>query len=371
MRILLDARPAMGGVHRSTMELARALESALPDGDLVAFGRRGTDSAPPPEPGPGRRAARLLGGSLKRILADQVILPAAARRGVDLLHSPSPFLPASLPVPAVVTVHDLTPFRRPGTKKRSPVTLYERWGARRALARARRLIVPSDAVAAQLTSEVGIAPERIARVYPLLPGLEALPEVPLPEAARRPFLLTVGTLEPRKNLERLVEAHSGVWEWARVPLLLVGAYGWRQRRLLRQIPASGGRVRWLGRVDDPTLAALYRHAAAVVQPSLEEGFDYPVAEALFFGAPLVLSDLPVHREVAGDCALYAPADRTDLLAERMLEALDWTPERRAAHAGRARKRAEALRAATSVEDTLRVYREALRAPEPTSGRRRT
>lgn len=366
MHVLLDTRPTQGGTHRSTTELAKALEEVLPRGGLLTFGRRSRNSSPPADPGSARRVARSLAGWLKRILVDQVALPALARRRADVLHCPNSYVPAVLPVPTVATLHDLTLFRSPGTNKRGPMTWYERWGARTALARARRIIVPSDAVASQLARELGVAGERIERIYPLLPAFERLARISPPEGTPRSFLLNVGTIEPRKNLGRLLEAHGRVWERKAIPLLLVGAYGWRQRRLIQEIRNSSERVRWLGRVDDPTLAALYRRATAVVQFSLEEGFDYPVAEALSLGVPVIVSDLPVHREVAGDCGVYAPADAPELLSARILEVVAWRPERRAAHAEQARSRIDTLRARNSVEDYLRIYRQAAGHCVPTA-----
>jgi len=368
MKVLLDARPTLGGTHRSTMELLLALEETLPEGGLRTFGRRAGGSAPRSHPGPARRTSRVLGGWLKRIATDQVALPVAARRHADLLHAPAGLLPLALAVPAVATVNDLTLWRRPSTKKRSPMTWYERWGARRCLSHARRIVVPSDAVAAELVRLPGVAPERVVRIYPMLPALEQAGDAPLPDAARGRYVLSVGTLEPRKNLDRLLEAHRLAWPRVRQPLLLVGAYGWRQGALLARVRASEGRVRWLGRVDDATLALLYRRATAVVQVSLEEGFDYPVAEALSLGAPVVLSDLPVHREVAGEEGLYAPAEEPGRIAARLEEAAAWTPERRAAHAAAGRAQIVRLRSVSSVADYLRVYREAL-APACDAARR--
>jgi glycosyltransferase involved in cell wall biosynthesis len=156
----------------------------------------------------------------------------------------------------------------------------------------------------------------------------------------------------------LLEAHASVWRETRIPLVLVGPYGWRQRALLRQVRDSAGAVHWLGWVPDVLLGELFRRATAVVQPSLAEGLDLPVLEAMAAGSPLVLSDLPVHREVAADLALYAEATDVGGLSDRLDEALSWDGERRSSHARRAAARVESLRASSGIELYLEIYRRA-------------
>jgi len=108
-------------------------------------------------------------------------------------------------------------------------------------------------------------------------------------------------------------------------------------------------------VDDTVLAALYRSATAVVQFSLDEGFDYPVAEAMSFGAPLVLSDIAVHREVAGDCALYAPPGNVDALTAALLQSCGMSREERSAHRGRALRRIAEIESLSGLERYTAIY----------------
>ncbi len=132
-------------------------------------------------------------------------------------------------------------------------------------------------------------------------------ESPLPDALglKKPYVLTVGTFEPRKNLPVILEAMK---ELRDVTLVHCGHPGWNVSKELdhaRRLP----NVRILGFVDEPVLAALYRNAAVCVFPSLYEGFHIPPLDAALVGAPLLLSDIPVHREILGDAAAYAsPSD---------------------------------------------------------------
>ena len=129
----------------------------------------------------------------------------------------------------------------------------------------------------------------------------------------------------------------------------------RQETVLARIAGPGSGVRWLGEVSDDRLAELYR-GSVVVQPSLHEGFDMPLAEALAAGAAVVVSDIPVHREVAGDAALYAPPEDARALSAAIGQVLAWGLEERRAQAARARRRALELGRCDPVAEHVAVYR---------------
>lgn len=361
MRLLLDARPALGGVERVTRSLVDGLRRALPDGDLIVFGDRGL-GGPRQRPPWRRRALRAVGGGGKHIVTDQIALPAAARRHhVDLFHCPgSHVIPWWIGVPAVVTLYDLSLVDYLDTKRRSPISRYERSAFLSAASRAAHIITISDTVRQELATRLGIDETRITRIYPEVPLIERLQQPSeLPPEAAGSFLLSVGTLEPRKNLDRLLDAHRTVWQELRIPLLLAGAYGWSQRVILRRSAESGGAVRWLGRVDDALLAELYRRASAVVQYSVHEGFDLPVAEALACGAPVVASDLEVHHEVAGECAVYVERTDPESLARAVAEVVAWSEDRRARHREAAVRRVAELRQDDPIARHVEVYERVL------------
>ncbi|MFQ5348884.1 MAG: glycosyltransferase family 4 protein, partial [Thermoanaerobaculia bacterium] len=218
----------------------------------------------------------------------------------------------------VATVHDLG-FRR------VPWTLRER--TRRQLAasiddtmlRAARLITVSAAVREELAEYGYASRERVRVVHHGAGQLEGLPHEAPPDGMPERYALHVGTLEPRKNIGRLLDA----WEQLgglmadRPILVLCGAYGWRSGGLRRRVEAAvaAGWAQHPGYVTSGQLAAIYRQAEVVVFPSLYEGFGLPAIEALAAGTPLVCSDIPALREVAAGAAFYAPADRPDLIAE--------------------------------------------------------
>ena len=277
---------------------------------------------------------------------------------MDVFHSPScHVLPSQMAKPGVVTLHDLSLVDHLATKRRSPVSRYERAAFLGAASRATHIITISDTVRRELTERLGVESHRITTIYPGVPRLEGLPAPGhVPPQAEGAFLLTVGTIEPRKNLNRLLDAHEMVWRELRLPLLLVGVYGWSQRALLRRVAASDGRVFWLGFVSDPVLAELYRRATAVMQYSSYEGFDLPVAEALACGAPLVASDIPVHREVARDCAVYAHACDPEALVRAVTEVVRWPEDRRRSHREAAAARLAELRRGDPIVSHIEVYR---------------
>ena len=193
------------------------------------------------------------------------------------------------------------------------------------------------------------------------PGREsALPG--LPEG----FALSVGTLEPRKNLETLLEA------WARLhrrrsdapPLVLAGKLGWSADALRRRVEgtARAGWLHPLGYVDEASLAALYRRARLFVFPSRYEGFGLPVLEAMAAGVPVVASDLPVLRELAGDAVLYAPPLDPDAWIRRTEELLD-DPDRARGLADAGRRRADCFTWERAAEAYASVFREAAETGE--------
>jgi glycosyltransferase involved in cell wall biosynthesis len=223
-----------------------------------------------------------LGGSgrMKKLARDalwyRVSLPRAARQDeVDVLHAPTMRAPFRSSVPLVVTIHDLAVLRRPeafnGWTRRYSAHALPRVGRA-----ADAIVVGSEFSRDEVGELLRVAPERI-RVIPYGVGPPFTPEGP---AADGDYVLAVSTLEPRKNLVRLVEGfrRAGL---EGVELRIVGAEGWGDVRV------HGDRVHTLSRVDDDELARLYRGAAAVAYVSLYEGFGLPVLEAMACARPVV------------------------------------------------------------------------------------
>jgi alpha-1,3-rhamnosyl/mannosyltransferase len=229
----------------------------------------------------------------------------------------------------VATIHDLGVRKVPwAVRPDSGEALREQLD--RTLFEADLLLTPSEAVRRELI-EIGVSPDRVRAIHhgtgvigEALTSPALLSRHPLPGRGGR-YALHVGTVEPRKNVPTLLAA----WRLLRARraeppiLVLCGGFGWKAEEVRREI-AEAEKEGWavhLGYVSAADLAALYRGAEVVALPSFYEGFGLPAIEALRAGAPLVASDLPVLREVAGEAALYAPPDRPDLWADRIGEVL--------------------------------------------------
>ncbi len=236
---------------------------------------------------------------MSSVVRDAIWYPLGLRRrarGLDVLHCTTFRGPAKARQPVVLTVHDLALMRHPDAFPRWH-RLYGRTGLRRTLRSADAVVAVSEFTKAETVSLTGVSPERI-RVVPN--GVDAVFTHEGP-AVEGDYVLAVGTLEPRKNLARAVEAA----QLAGVELRVVGARGWGG------IDVPG----WAGEVPDAELAALYRGARCVLYPSLYEGFGLPVLEAMACGTPVVTSHGTALEEVAGDAAVLVDPLDVSALAE--------------------------------------------------------
>jgi glycosyltransferase involved in cell wall biosynthesis len=274
VRVGLDTSPlaqTFAGTARVVQGLAAALE-----------GRPGLELVPLAYGGSGRTAT---------VARDVVWYPAGiarAARRLDILHCTTFRAPLRCRPPLVVTVHDVALLRHPEAFPpwhRTTGRAALRLGVRRADA----IVAVSAFTRSELVELLGVPEERV-RVVPN--GIEPVFRADGP-AAEGDYVLAVGTLEPRKNLARAVEAAR----LAGVELRVVGARGWGG------VEAPG----WHGRVDDAELAALYRGARCLVFPSLYEGFGLPVLEAMACGTPVVTSRGGATAEVAGGAAVLVDA----------------------------------------------------------------
>jgi glycosyltransferase involved in cell wall biosynthesis len=260
-------------------------------------------------------------------------LPARLAAGFDLVHATSAAIPPARGRPLVATVHDVAFRHFPEAYPASGRRFHER-ATRIAVEEAARVLVPSSATARDLADLYGLEPQRVT-VTPLgadppgPPDLEPARRLLQRLGVRGPFLLAVGTLEPRKNLARLVAAFAEVAaELPKHHLVVVGPSGWGNAlagvvppRMDGGSPAvegvalsgvTGGvppRVVLAGSVSNAVLQGLYAAADGLAYPSLYEGFGLPVLEAMARGLPVLTSDRSSLPEVAGAAALLVdPAD---------------------------------------------------------------
>jgi glycosyltransferase involved in cell wall biosynthesis len=237
-------------------------------------------------------------------------LPALAKRDrLDVLHCPTVRAPVKSPVPLVVTVHDLAILRHPEAFN-AWTRRYTRLLQPRVLRAATRVIAVSEFTRRELVELLGVPEEKIR----VIPNAVGEPFGPVGPATPGDYVLAVSTLEPRKNLPRLVEAFRRA-QLNGCELVVAGGTGWGDVKL-------GEGVRWVGEVGDDELARLYRGARCVAYVSLYEGFGLPVLEAMACGAPVVAGNSEVTLEVAHEAAVLVDPLDTDAIARGLSEAID-------------------------------------------------
>jgi len=235
----------------------------------------------------------------------------------EVLFVPAHVLPLAHPLPSVVTVHDLGYRHFPGAHP-ARQRLYLDWSTRFSARAATHVLADSAATQRDLNRFYGVPPEKITVVYPGRDDRLARAD-PAPVRARYglapDYLLHVGTLQPRKNLSRLMDAAASLRaRWPGLQLVLAGQPGWQsgpilaQARAKRRVGAAAGlrarrRLAW---------SLLWR--ARVVFPSLYEGFGFPVLEAMACGTPVVCANTSSLPEVAGEAALLVDPEDTSALA---------------------------------------------------------
>jgi glycosyltransferase involved in cell wall biosynthesis len=307
---------------------ARCLRAALEERDDVEL---------IPLAQPAGRGGRLVRGLARELTWFPLRLPrrAAALRA-DLLHCPMPLAPPRrVPVPVAVAVNDAIPWDHPEWLTRAHA-LHASLVLAPAIRSAAVVLVPSLHTRERLLARVrGLAAERIVVTpYGIDPRFSPGPG-PL---GATPYVLAVGTLQPRKNLEAALRAFERlVADGLEHRLVVVGARGWRDAQLLARVERSpaAGRIELKGGVDDAELAALYRGAACLLYPSRAEGFGFPPLEAMACGTPVVCSTAGSLPEVAGAAALLVDPDDDIGLAAAVANAIDDPAPLRAAGLERA------------------------------------
>lgn len=286
-----------------------------------------------------------------RLLWQHVLLPVMAwQRRLDLVHFPMDTASAFLPCPYVVTIHDLItdvyyPIHFRGSV--SPLKAqYLFMTKRRSARRACKVICPSNATAEQASRHYGVPPEKIVLV-PYAAHRHFLDHVRstnVRSSSQRPYILSVVSLSPHKNIETLIQSFIRARRRFDLPheLHIVGMPGMDPRRAEKSLRSEEARrlpIHYLGFVDELELEKAYAAAALFVFLPFVEGFGLPPLEAMAMGVPVVASNVSSIPEVCGDAALLVPPDDADAVAQAIGTVLT-TPAkaRELVEAGRQRAR---------------------------------
>jgi len=303
---------------------------------------------------------------LRRLWREHVALPLACRREqVDLLHCPRCAVPFFASGPVVVTLHDLIPITHPETETRA-AQLYWRLQIPIAARRASFIITDSEHARREIVEMFAVAETRIA-VTPLgyPPAMDAPPEPARAAAVRSryslpdSYILYVGTIQPRKNLDTLIEAYARLRRegTALQKLVIVGRKGWLVESLFARISSLGlvDDVIFTGFVPDEELPDLYDGACLFVYLSLFEGFGLPPLEAMARGIPVVTSNTTSLPEVVGEAGITVSPRSLDEVVEGMGRVLtDAVLADQLRKAGKVRSRQFSWE--RTAQETLAIYR---------------
>lgn len=250
-------------------------------------------------------------------------LPLAIRKsGFDVFFSPTHYIPRFTDVPKVMAVMDLSYLKYPAMFTRKDLYQLRTWTAY-SVAHARKILTISDASKNDIINTYKVPDARVVVTYPgfTMPAAKKTP-------TEKHYILSVGTLQPRKNYVRLIEAFSiflreNKQKFSGLKLVIIGKKGWMYGDIMSAPKKYGiaDRVRFLDFVPEEDLPAWYANALCFVLPSLYEGFGLPVVEAMALKCPVVVSDVSSLPEIAGKAAVYVKPDDPASIAKGLLTAV--------------------------------------------------
>ncbi|MCB8925245.1 MAG: glycosyltransferase family 4 protein [Ardenticatenaceae bacterium] len=341
MRIGIDVTAALtqgGGIGRYTRELVQALAAVDAQNSYQLFSAKPPATLPVPEPLPQtknfvHKPAPLDERWLYRLWYRlRLPLPVQWVTGqIDLFHSPDFVLPpVNGRIPTLLTVHDLSFVHYPHVFPERLVTYLNQvvpWS----IGRATHILADSDATRQDLLNIWQVPPEKVTVLYSgVHERFEPVEDGALITAVRHkyhlqdwPYILSVGTLQPRKNYQMLIRAFALLADKVPHHLVISGGKGWLYDEMLAEVERQGltGRVHFIGFVDDADLPTLYSEADLFVFPSLYEGFGLPLLEAMGCGTAVLTSNSSSLPEVAGTAARQLPPTDEAAWTENMLALL--------------------------------------------------
>jgi glycosyltransferase involved in cell wall biosynthesis len=361
LRVAVDGMPLLGertGVGNMTQQLVSGL-AARPTVSVIVYavtrtGRRDLAALIPPgtSAGTATSPARVVQRIWKHVAWPRIEHWSGP---VDVVHATN-FVAPPARAPVVVTVHDLAFLRfpelcRPETAIFTPLL-------ERALARGAHVHAVSDTVADEVQDAFSVEPERVTRVYVPIAPSGGDPDAGLRLAGGAPYVLALGTVEPRKNLPRLVAAFDQLaTRMADITLVVAGPDGWGVDAFTAASRAArhGDRIRRLGYVTDEQRRDLLAGAAVLAYPSLYEGFGHPPLEAMAAGVPVVAGRAGAVPEAVGDAALLVdPLDVEDLAGA--LEIVLTDPSTRDRLTALGRERIGRFSQPAALDEFERLYR---------------
>jgi glycosyltransferase involved in cell wall biosynthesis len=366
MRIGIDCtlfqRDRYTGVENYTLHLIKSLLHADTLNQYIFFFRKEIPNALASLDK--SRFEAMISPTSNRLITDQVWLPWAVRKArVNLLHCPAFPSPLLVRAPTVLTIHDAVPWRYPATISKG-MHFYYRPLFPKAIRKAKRIIADSFSTRNDLIAIFPYAKDKVKVIHlsgdPHLfsdNGAPARSSNSHSKAKR--YLLTVGSIEPRKNLLGLIRAFELAAPRidADIHLMIVGRKAWQKNVLIPQTIKD--RVIFTGYIpSNQALAEIYRNALLFVLPSFYEGFGLPVLEAMWAGIPVLCSRTSSLPEVAGDAAEYADPWKPEHFAEKMVRLLQNTSLREDLIM-RGHERSRLFSWEKTAQETLAVYADAV------------
>ncbi len=296
----------------------------------------------------------------------QIGLPIRLKNdGVQLFHDPVYPLPFVLPVPGVITVHDLSNFTNPGVHRFRSALSGRFFPAH--LRKARQILTDSFFSASELerlfpwaAHKINVVHLGISDRFRRITCRASLESVVNLYGLPSRFLLFLGTLEPRKNIKRLLEAFSLSCSSIPHSLVITGGLGWKYEKLLKLISdhPNRDRIHLTGYVEDDHLPALLSSAEFLVYPSILEGFGFPILEAMACGTPVITSNVSSMPEISGDSAFLVDPLSVDSISDG-INLLSSSSELRESLSQRGLERAGCFSWRETALKTLEVYEKAV------------
>lgn len=250
-------------------------------------------------------------------------LPLAMKsEHLDIMYSPTHYIPRFTSVPRVMAIMDLSYLKFPDLFKAKDLFQLRHWTAY-AVAHARKIFTISEASKNDIIKTYQVPKDKVVVTYPGFTMKKVLPT-----KTYKNYILSVGTLQPRKNYTRLIEAFSlflkaNKQKFSDLQLLIIGKKGWLYEDILAAPKKFGveDRVNFLDFVPDEELPSFYAHALCFALPSLYEGFGLPVLEAMAYKCPVVVSNVSSLPEIAGKAGIYVDPNSTESIVSGLLTAV--------------------------------------------------